>query len=148
MAKGLVLYDSKYGNTRMVAEEVAKGLREKGMEAEVSHVKGSKADIEGYDVIALGTPNHVGGPTRRAMKLVKSFGGKDLGGKTFGFFDTCLEGEEGKATRKMANKLREIAPGVMIAPELSILVGGMKGPVVEGEMPKCAEFVGGLIPQP
>jgi len=32
----------------------------------------------------------------------------------------------------------------MIAPELSILVGGMRGPIVDGEMPKCAEFVGGL----
>ncbi len=36
----------------------------------------------------------------------------------------------------------------IVAPGLSMLVGGMKGPIVDGELPKCAEFVGGLIPQP
>ena len=149
MAKGLVLYDSKYGNTKMVAEEVTEGLRSKGMEADLSYMEGFDAkEVEGYDVIAVGTPNHMGGPTRRAKNLVKSLKGQNLERKTFGFFDTCLKGEEGKATRKMANKLRDIAPGVMIAPELSILVGGMKGPIVDGELPKCAEFIGGLIPQP
>ena len=146
MTRALVLYDSKYGNTKMVAEEVAKGLRSKGMEADLSYMEEFDVkEVEGYDVIAMGTPNHMGGPTRRAKKLVKGLGKKNLGGKTFGFFDTCLKGEEGKATRKMANKLRDVAPGVMIAPELSILVGGMKGPIVDGELPKCAEFIGGLI---
>ncbi|MFQ6106799.1 MAG: flavodoxin family protein [Thermoplasmata archaeon] len=146
MTRALVLYDSQYGNTKMVAETIAEGIETKGMQADVRHMKEvDPMDVPGYDVIAIGTPNHLGGPTGRAKKLVKSLKAKDLERKTFGFFDTCLKGEEGKATRKLANKLRDIAPGVMIAPELSILIGGMKGPIVDGELPKCAEFVGGLI---
>jgi flavodoxin len=146
--KALVLYDSKYGNTKMVAEEVAKGASAK-METDVRHIEDAgTGEVEGYDIIAIGTPNHMGRPTGKTKKFVKNLKGQKLEKKTFGFFDTCLKGEEGKATRKLASKLRDIAPGVMIAPELSILVGGMKGPIVDGEMPKCAEFVGGLIPSP
>jgi len=143
--KALVLYDSKYGNTKMVAEEIARGIQARGMGADLKYVKEANPnDIMGYDIVALGTPNHMGGPTGSTKKLIKGLAGKNLGGKTFGFFDTCLKSEEGKATRKLANKLREVAPGVIIAPELSILVGGMKGPIVDGELPKCADFVGSL----
>jgi menaquinone-dependent protoporphyrinogen IX oxidase len=94
MTKALVLYDSKYGNTKMVAEEVAKGLRSKGMEAELAFMEGFEmAGIEGYDVVAIGAPNHWGRATKRAKTFVKSLKGKNLEKKTFGFFDTCLKGE-------------------------------------------------------
>ena len=68
--KALVLYDSKYGNTKMVAEEVAKGVSSE-MEADVKRIEDAgPGEVEGYDVIAIGTPNHMGGPTRAAKKFV------------------------------------------------------------------------------
>jgi hypothetical protein len=41
----------------------------------------------------------------------------------------------------MEKKINEKFPGrKLITSGLSIKVGGMKGPIVEGELPKCKEF--------
>ena len=46
-----------------------------------------------------------------------------------------------KAVRKMEKKINEKFPGLkLITSGLSIKGEGMKGPIVEGELPKCKEF--------
>jgi hypothetical protein len=41
----------------------------------------------------------------------------------------------------MEKRINEKIPGLkLIVPGLSIKVGGMKGPIVDGEPPKCKEF--------
>ena len=41
----------------------------------------------------------------------------------------------------MEKQIAEKLPGLKLAaPGLSIKVGGMKGPIVEGELPKAREF--------
>ena len=41
----------------------------------------------------------------------------------------------------MERKISEKAPGLkLFTPGLSIRVEGMKGPIAEGELPKCKEF--------
>jgi len=56
-------------------------------------------------------------------------------------FDTYVGGDFEKATKKMEQRVRERAPTMkMVAPRLSIKVEGMKGPIAEGELPKCKEF--------
>ena len=41
----------------------------------------------------------------------------------------------------MEKQIGENVPGLkLIAPGLSVKVEGMKGPVAEGELPKCSEF--------
>jgi len=43
--------------------------------------------------------------------------------------------------KKMQKRISEKIPNPkIIAPGLSIKVGGMNGPVVEGEFPKCEDF--------
>ncbi|MEM3712700.1 MAG: flavodoxin domain-containing protein, partial [Thermoproteota archaeon] len=66
MAKVFVVYESKYGNTGNVAKEIIEGLNEaEGIEVLLKELK--KADLEevqNYDVLLIGSPNHIGGPTR------------------------------------------------------------------------------------
>jgi len=46
-----------------------------------------------------------------------------------------------RKVKKMEKKIGEKVPGLKLAaPGLSIRVEGMKGPIVEGELPKCKEF--------
>jgi hypothetical protein len=46
-----------------------------------------------------------------------------------------------KATKQTEQRVREKAPAMkMVTPGLSIKVEGMKGPIAEGELPKCDEF--------
>jgi hypothetical protein len=66
-------------------------------------------------------------------------------GKVFVVFDTFVGKNSdfflGKAVRKMEKAIGEKAPDLkLLAPGLSIRVGGTKGPVVEGELPKCRDF--------
>ncbi|GAH19446.1 unnamed protein product [marine sediment metagenome] len=63
--KVIVVYDSKYGNTKLVAETIAEGMREvEGTEADVSEVKRvDLSKVPDYDAILVGSPTHIGGPT-------------------------------------------------------------------------------------
>ncbi len=94
-----------------------------------------------YDAILIGSPNHMGGPVRGIMKLIDKLGKLDLKAKWAAVFDTYLGGDFEKAVKKMEKRINERVPRLkLVVPGLSIKVGGMKGPIVDGELPKCKEF--------
>jgi flavorubredoxin len=142
-AQVIVVYESKYGNTKLVAETIAEGVREvEGTEAVVSELKGVDLNkIPDYDAILVGSPNHVGGPTWGIKKLIGKLGKLPLEGKLFAAFDTYLGKSSEQAMKKIEKRISEKVPGSkLVAPGLSIRVKGMKGPISEGELPKCKEF--------
>ena len=143
MAKVIVAYESKYGNTRLVAEAIIESMREvEGIETVLSELKEADLNkVPDYDAILIGSPNHWGGPTRGVRKFIDKLSKLNLEGKLFAVFDTCLGKDFEKAVKKMEKRINEKVPGIkQIAPGLSIRVQGMKGPLVEGELPKCKEF--------
>jgi len=141
LARIIVVYESKYGNTRRAAEAIGEGARETpGVEAVVKELKevGPNQLVE-YDAIMVGSPNHIGSATRGIKKFIDRLGKLDLEGKAAAAFDLYLQ--EGKAVRKMEKQLGEKAPGLkLVAPGLSVRVEGMKGPIADGELPRCREF--------
>ncbi len=145
MAKAVVVYESKYGNTKTVAEAIAEGLREGGVgDVHVLHVgAATPSELAAYDAIILGSPNHVGGATRTIKKLISSLGA--LSGKLIAVFDTYMGKDVDKAVNKMLTQLNEKAPGLeVITPGLSVLVTGMKGPIADGELERSKAFGGTL----
>ena len=82
-----------------------------------------------------------GGPTRSIKKFIDKLSNLPLEGKQFAVFDTYMGKDVEKAVRKMEQRIREKAPALkMLAPGLSIQVQGMKGPIVDAELPKCKAF--------
>ena len=143
MAKVIVAYESKYGNTKLVAETIIEGIKEvKGIETVLNELKEVDLNkIPDYDAILVGSPNHFGGPTRGVKKFMDKLGKLDLKGKQVAVFDTYIKGDFEKAVKKMEKRINEKVPGLkLVAPGLSIKVQGMKGPILEGELPKCKEF--------
>jgi flavodoxin len=142
MGKSIVVFESKWGNTKLVAEKIAEGMKQAGIEALVVDVKDLKQEqLSGYDVILIGTPNHIGGATRNIGKLAGDLGKLGLDGKTVAFFDTCMKGDYEKVVKKLEKTVSQKAPGMkLIAPGLSIIISGMKGPVPDSELAKCTEF--------
>ena len=143
MAKIMVTFESKYGNTKLVAENVIEGIEEvEGMEAVLSERK--KVDLMGivdYDVILIGSPNHFGGPTRGIRKFIDKLGKLQLNGKLYAVFDTYIKADCEKAVKKMEKRMSEKASDLKrIVPGLSIKVQGMKGPILDGELTKCRDF--------
>ncbi len=134
MAKIIVVYESRHGNTKRVAETIVEGMREVGgIETTLSELKEVDLNkIPDYDVILLGSPNHLGGPTRAVKKFIDKLGKLDLKGKMFAVFDTYLGKDFEKAVKKMEKRINEKVPELkLMAPGLSIKVQGIKGPIVD-----------------
>ncbi len=143
MPKILVVYESKYGNTKRVAEAIVQGMqRVAGTELTLSEIKAANPKtIVSYDAVVIGGPNHMGGPTRGVKKFIDNLSKLSLEGKQFAVFDTYIREDFEKAARKMEQRVHDKAPAVKVMdPVLSIKVEGMKGPIVEGELPKAEEF--------
>ena len=143
MAKVIVVYESKYGNTRIVAEKIIEGLREvSGVEPVLAELKEvDLSQLDGSDAILIGSPNHMGDATRSIRKFIDTLGKLDSEGKLAAVFDTYLDGDFEKAVKKMEKRISEKVPALKLAaPGLSIRVENMKGPVTEGELPRCKEF--------
>ena len=143
MTKVIVVYESKYGNTKLVAETLIEGMSEvKGIEVVLNELKEVDLNkVPDYDAILIGSPNHFGGPTRGIRKFIDKLGKLPLNGKVFAVFDTYIRGDFEKAVKKMEKRINEKVPGLkQIVPGLSIKVQGMKGPILEEELPKCKDF--------
>jgi len=143
LAKVIVAYESKYGNTRLVAETIMEEMKKvKGIETVLKELKEVDLNkIPEYDAILVGSPNHFGGPTRGVKKFIDKLGKLNLEGKLFAVFDTYIKGDFEKAVKKMEKRINEKVTGLKpLAPGLSIKVQGMKGPILEEELPKCKEF--------
>ncbi|MEM3666969.1 MAG: flavodoxin domain-containing protein [Candidatus Bathyarchaeia archaeon] len=141
--KVIIVYESKYGNTMRVAETIIEGMNEiGGIEASLSGLEEIDFNkIPSYDVILIGSPNHIGGPTRGIKGFIDKLGELRLEGKKFVVFDTYMGKDFEKAVKKMEKQVNEKVPGLKrLAPGLSIKVQGIKGPIVEGELQKCKEF--------
>jgi menaquinone-dependent protoporphyrinogen IX oxidase len=143
IVKVFVIYDTKYGNTKLVAEKIVEGIREVGgIETSISDVK--KVDLEelaDYNAILIGAPNHWGGPSRTIRKFIDKLGKRDLKTKWVAVFDTYLKEDFEKAVKKMEKRINEKVPRLkLITSGLSIRVDDMKGPVTDGEFTKCKDF--------
>lgn len=143
MAKVLVVYQSKWGNTKIVAEKIAEGLNKApGIESAVGTVKEVKTDrLVDSDAILIGSPNHFGQATGGTKKFISRLAKLQLNAKGIAFFDTFLGKDYEKGVKKMEkHAAATLAEMEILAPGLSIRVEGMKGPIAEGELPKCADF--------
>ena len=142
MATIIVVYESKYGNTKLVAETIIEGIRQvPGIETTLNEINevDSNRLIE-YDAILVGSPNHMGSATRSIRKFVDKLGNINLKGN-LAVFDTYMAKDFEKAVKKMEGQLIKRVPGLkLMAPGLSIKVAGMKGPIEAGELPKCKDF--------
>lgn len=95
LTKAIVIYESKYGNTKRVAETILDGINEiERIEAVLKEPKHAEpTEVLDYDVILIGSPNHWGGPTRGIKKFIDKLGKIGLEGKSGAVFDTYLGGD-------------------------------------------------------
>jgi len=143
LVKVFVVYDTKYGNTKLVAETIVEGMGEvEGIETDISDVE--KIDLKkiaDYDAILIGSPTHFGGPARGINKFIDKLGKLDLKAKWVAVFDTYIKEDFEKSVKKMEKRISEKVPRLkLITSGLSIRVDDMKGPITDGELPKCRDF--------
>lgn len=132
----VVIYGSRHGNTRKVAEAIADELRKHGVVQVIAAEKAPTVFPEPTDLVVIGAPTE----GHRMMELVARFFDRmdkgALAGKAAAGFDTRLRWPmwlSGSAGAGIVHRL-ERAGARVIAPEMSFFVAG-KVPVLEpGEL--------------
>lgn len=104
MARGIVIYHSRSGNTKKMAEIVAESMNEAGLPTECKAVSDVKAeDLLDYDAIVIGSPTyygHMAGPIKQLFDDTVSFHGK-LDGKVGAAFTSSANIGGGNETTIM-----------------------------------------------
>ena len=142
--KGLVIYDSSYGNTKKIAETTAETLKESEIEVDLFHVKDvKKLSAKDYNFLVLGSPTKFGTMSFTVKGFLGKVKSKEWMNKPFAAFDTenpeNIERKEGSAAEKIAEKLIEKQMNQLL-PVLKAVVLGWKGPLQEGEIKRAKEY--------
>ncbi len=130
MARALIVYATRSGETQKIGELIAEGLRFSLVEAEVKEVKEIKSekDLEGWDALVFGAATYHG-DMLQAMKTLLFLAEKaDLEGKIGGAFGAF--GWSGEAPDRIYDTMRHIFKMEMVGAPLrlksSTLGGGIQ----------------------
>lgn len=135
--KTLVIYDSMFGNTEIIAKAIADVCDAKLVKA----CDFSTEDIKGIDLLIIGSPTQAGNPTVLVQKaLAKLVSLDDL---KIAAFDTRMSMKWvkifGFASNKIIKKLQKIGCVVAVSPE-GFLVNGKEGPLADGELVRAKQW--------
>jgi len=139
--KTLIVYDSIYGNTRIIAEAIAQGIPGQVALQQAGEVHAS--ELSGFDLLVIGAPTQGGRPTESVQILLDSVSGTALQGKKVAAFDTRLKAKWVKifnyAAPRIASTLQEKG-GVLVNEPAGFIVKGRSGPLLEGEVERAREW--------
>lgn len=156
--KALVVYDSEFGNTEIVARAIGEVLGSDG-EVDVRRVSDVQPEeFEELDVLVVGSPTQQFNPTKATTSFLKGIPKNGLSGTKVAAFDTRLTVEEieetavlaffvrifGYAAKPIGNTLKKKGGELVIPPD-GFLVQGMKGPLVEGELERAEAWAREII---
>ena len=149
--KMLVVYDSQFGNTGLIAEELASVLEEYG-EVSITRVQDAEPLIfSGEDLLVMGCPTIAHGLSPEMKRLLENARGREeiVPRPRALAFDTRINWPKwlsGSAADKIAGQLEEMGCLMLARPESFIVTGG-EGPLAEGERQRAAAWVGAALRQ-
>jgi flavodoxin len=130
----LIVYDSRYGHTEKIAQAMGEAIG--GQVFKVGDVDPS--DLEGLDLLIVGSPTHGGFPTEGINGLLKA--PSALEGLQAAVFDTRTRRTIfGYAAAKMARNVEKNGANLVAPPE-GFYVLGMRGPLKDGELERAAAW--------
>jgi flavorubredoxin len=127
MAKALVVFSTRTGETRGIADLIAEGMRMQGLEVNVVNVTGIKkeADLEGYDAYVFGSATYHG-EMLQAMKTMLFLAEKaSLVGKVGAAFGAF--GWSGEAPGRIYDTMKNIFKMNMVSVPLMLKSASLGG---------------------
>jgi menaquinone-dependent protoporphyrinogen IX oxidase len=147
--KGIVVYDTSYGNTKKIAETIAETLKESGLEVDLFHVKDvKKLSAKDYGFLVLGSPTKFGTMSFAIRFFLGKVKTEEWMNKPFAAFDTenpenieraLAQKKEWSAAEKISEKLKDKKMNQLL-PVLKAVVLGQKGPLKEGEIQRAKDY--------
>jgi flavodoxin len=142
----IVIYGSRHGNTKKVAQTIASELRRHGTSQLFSVEDAPSVLPKRTDLIVIGGPTEAHRMTPPMVKFFDQFGERDLEGIAAAGFDTRVRWPRwlsGSAGAGITARLRP-AGAEVIDPEASFVVAG-KFPMLEpGELERAIEWAAAL----
>lgn len=152
MKRILIVYFSKFGNTKLVADRVAKTAAEKSGSAEFVHLISSDelelGDLAGTDLVIMGSPTHNVNLPKGVKPVIEGLPRKSLKGVTFAAFDTSYKMSwwlnRFTAAKRLARKLRQLGGKRLVAPE-TFHVMEREGPLYPGELERAEHWTSSIF---
>jgi flavorubredoxin len=130
MAKALIVYATRTGETKKIGDLIAEGIRFSGHEANVVKVTEIKKeeDLNGYDAVVFGSPTYHGEMVQGMKTLLFIAEKAELEGKVGGAFGSF--GWSGEAPDRIFDTMKNIFKMNMVSIPLRLksanLGGGLK----------------------
>jgi flavodoxin len=146
--KTVVVYDSLYGNTEIIAQAVGDAIPGEVPVLRVEQV--NAGDLEDVDLLIIGSPTHGSLPSEAAQGLLERIGSPAREGARAATFDTrltwgFLERWGGFAASKMADTLKGKGWTIAGEPGGFFVRGLKKGPLKRGEAERAATWAKELV---
>jgi flavodoxin len=136
----LVLFDSNYGNTKIIAETIAGRLGA----AAVPVAGVTPSSLAGVDLLVVGSPIIGWKPSEKMQGFLAGLADGSLRGVKAAAFDTRVRlFIHGDAARKISHALEQAGARIVARPQ-GFIVDGREGPLAEGEVEKAAAWAGSI----
>jgi flavodoxin I len=150
--KGLVIYDSVFGNTEAVARAIGVGLGLVGEGEAVGVGEAKLEQLSGVKLLVVGSPTRQFRPTPAILEFLKSLSIGGLNGVKVAAFDTRIAKSDikspilsflvnlgGYAAKPIADAMKKKGGNLVLAPE-GFFVEDQQGPLKKGELDRAAEW--------
>ena len=136
MPKAVIIYDSRSGNTEIMAKAIEEGLKEAGVEVLSKRtVDAKEGDLAGTDAVVLGAPTYHHDLFASMKTFLFKMEKADLKGKLGAAFGSY--GWSGESVQIMADTMEHIFGMDVMEPGLQLL----RRPS-ESDLKQCKEFGG------
>jgi flavorubredoxin len=127
MAKALIVYATRTGETEKIANLIAEGIRFSGHEAELKKVTDVKQedDLKGFDAVILGSPTYHGDMVQGMKTLLFLAEKAELNDKIGGAFGAF--GWSGEAPDRIFDTMKNIYQMNMVGAPLRLKSSGLGG---------------------
>jgi Flavodoxin domain len=150
--KTLILYRSYYGNTRLIAEAMARQIESLGHETVVQDLRKKLPDLSAFSCAMVGAPTRMARVTWRARRALKKLARRGFAGKPVALFDSY--GPVPKTPEEQQKAEKWLTPGaagilektakenglLLFGKNLRCQMAGLKGPLAEHELENAAAF--------
>ena len=146
----LVVYFSKFGNTKKIAGAIAETLESAGSVRVVGADKLAVSDLSDADLVVMGSPTHRMNLPEAVRPMFDALPRRVLRDTPVVAFDTSYKMSwllaRFTAARKLDRKLRKLG-GKRIVPPETFHVEGREGPLYEGEIERAQAWAESIMEQ-
>ncbi len=136
--KAVVIYDTTFGNTKLIADSIADQLGEGVKSISVKDIKNS--DLVGIELLVVGSPIIAWKPSENMGKFLATLVRDQLKGIKAIAFDTRVKlFVSGDAAKKISKVLANSGAEIIADPQ-AFYVRGKEGPLLDREIEKAKDW--------